>query len=169
MQPGDVFSLDNDAIVDMENKGFSVVWVEVPDKDKPKEKVIHRLTPGIEFRITSTGLKGLPVEIRASKMDAASGKAIRGRPRRFPPAIVARLLGETWTPSAPTPDTKADDLSAPTAVASSIQASTDATPTVDEIPEVEEVEESTEDKEARAARIANLLGLGGDQSTTADW
>ena len=79
MQPGDIFSLDNDAIVDLENTGkFSVVW-------KDKQKNTHRLQPGTRFRITSDGLKGLPVEVRASKIDESTGKATRGRPRRFPP------------------------------------------------------------------------------------
>lgn len=167
MEPGDIFSIDNDAIVDMENAEFSVMWAETPDKNKKKEKIWHRLTPGTQFRITKTGLEGLPVEVRASKIDSVTGKCSRGRPRRFPAGVVYRLLGEeepepaaTITPAVydPTNDPEgakvADDYLA-------------AQPESEPEPEVEE--QSEEDREAREARVQQLLGLVGDENDKEDW
>jgi len=87
MKPGDIFRLDNDAIVEMENQEFSVIW-----RDKQKNE--HRLAVGAQFRITREGLLGLPVEVRASKINPTTGKCGRGRPRRFPAAEIYRLFGE---------------------------------------------------------------------------
>ena len=113
MQPGDIFHIDSDAILDMENEEFSVVW-----RDKAKNE--HRLAVGTQFRVAKTLAKDLPVEVRASKIDPTTGKCSRGRPRRFPAAVVYRLLGETApdpsTLVAPTPTTPVATQVAPSDV-----------------------------------------------------
>ena len=159
MQPGDIFKIDNDGIIEMENQEFSVVW-----RDKAKNE--HRLAVDTQFRITKDGLLGLPLEVRASKIDPVTGKCGRGRPRRFPAATVYRIFGEV----APDPST----VVAP-AVANPTNTPVDAkvadkylasqpTPVV----EVEQVEASMEEKEAakeaQRLRVAQALGIMGVDS-----
>jgi hypothetical protein len=163
MQSGDIFSVDNDAILDMENEEFSVVW-----KDKQKNE--HRLQPGTKFRINKAGLVGLPIEVRASKIDPITGKCGRGRPRRFPAAVVYRLLGEV----APDPSVV---LAQPVLNTSDVvdgQTTTDVQAT-DELDGeilvniVEQDEPSEDEIAAQKARVASLLGLLGDDSSDNDW
>ena len=173
MEVGDIFTVDQAAIDEMEKGGYSVVW-------KDKQKNTHPLPVGTQFRITKDGIKGLPVEVRASKIDPVTNKCGKGRPRRFPAGLVYRLLGET----PPAPKAPADDFSvapvAPTAptVSKSVQrrlavqmkepiVSSDDTP---ETAKVEQVEQSSaEDDAARQSRVEELLGLLPDKGTDNDW
>lgn len=154
MQAGDIFTLTDDAVDRMENwkpEPFSVVW-----KDKAKQE--HRLADGTQFRITTKGLKGMPVEVRASKIDESTGKATKGRPRRFPASLVAELLGEDFDGGTPDTTDDASDLSA------------DSQTPQAAVTEYDSGEESQEDAEAR---VNELLGLDsvsvGDDSTVNDW
>ena len=161
MQPGDIFKIDNDGIVEMENQEFSVVW-----RDKQKNE--HRLEDGTQFRITKDGLLGLPLEVRASKIDSATGKCGRGRPRRFPADVIYRIFGETPPdPSvavAPAVYNKtADPVGAKVA---------DDYISSQPIVEAEQIEATAEEKaaekEARRARVAAALGLLDDGSGLPD-
>jgi len=157
MQPGDIFKLDDDAILDMENEEFSVVW-----KDKAKNE--HRLEAGAQFRITTKdGISGLPIEVRASKINPVTGKCGRGRPRRFPAAVVYRLLGET----APDPTT----LVVPAVTADMVVPTVVQTLQDEVVALAEEVvdEPSEEELEAQRARVASLIGLIDDNGDDNDW
>ena len=172
MQSGDIFRLDDDAIVDMENQEFSVIW-----KDKQKNE--HRLEPGTQFRITRDGLSGLPVEVRASKINPDTGKCGRGRPRRFPASVVARLLGADLaaaTASVTQPKPVPAQVTSPTQPSqntpNSVSSNSDdadfvAQSEVSE-PEVDAEEQAKIDAE-RKARVASLLGLVGSEDTNDDW
>lgn len=163
MQSGDIFRLDNDAIVDMENQEFSVVW-----KDKQKNE--HRLEPGTQFRITRDGLSGLPVEVRASKINPDTGKCSRGRPRRFPAIVVARLLGADLT-AITQAQSKTSAAEATQDTPNSVSTSSDddfvSQSEVSE-PEVDAEEQAKIDAE-RKARVASLLGLVDSDDTEDDW
>jgi hypothetical protein len=162
MQAGDVFTLDQEALDEMEKNEYSVIW-------KDKSKNIYPLPVGTQFRITTKGLTALPVEVRAAKIDPVTNKCGKGRPRRFPAGAIYRLLGET----APDPaDYSAPpvDAPAPAPVASTVE--TPLTPVyealvVDKQPSGPQRTE--EEREAAEARVAGLLGKLDDNTSSSDW
>lgn len=136
MQSGDIFELTAKSISDMETDGkFSTQWAV----GKGDNRVMHKLQPGMKFRITTKGIKKLPVEVSAGRLDPVTGKGIKGRPRRFPAAVVAELLGESAPVVAPTVDDDDTDLST---------VSTEPDDTVE-----------ANDDEENEAHVRNMLGL----------
>lgn len=151
MQVGDIFTIDDNAIAELEKAGQSVEWAV----GKGKDKKMFRLKTGMQFRIAKDGTKLLPTEVRASRLDSDSGKAIRGRPRKFPGQIVADLLGESL-----------DDLSAapvaspaaPAVVTSVVNAQTAADDSNDVEPIIE-TEQSDEERAASEEKVKAIFGM----------
>lgn len=143
MQAGDIFTLDHDAIIEMENNGYSVSY--------KKDGETLRLEPSMQFRVTAKGIKFLPNEVRASTIDPVTGKARKGRTRRFPAVEVYRLLGET--PPVVTQPAN-DDVGADS---STEDESDQANAVVSQSPTPAPVL-SDEENERIAARAAELLG-----------
>lgn len=102
MEAGQVFKIDAEAAKDLGNDDLE----------------------GREYAITKTRGNITDVEVRASQFK--DGKPSRGRPRRFPRSVVARLLGETSDPSLQAVEEAADVA-------------------VDDEPTVEELEEKAEE------------------------
>lgn len=82
MKSGDVFTIDDQAIDEVAK--FTKV---------PVTQVRSKLTNGDTFSIAKNEQCGSEV-VRASRW--VDGKPTKGRPRRFPAATIARLLGETY-------------------------------------------------------------------------
>jgi hypothetical protein len=167
MQVGDIFTINDAAIAALEKAGHSVEWA-VGQKENKK---MFSLQSGMQFRIARNGLKLMPTELRASRLDSVSGKAIRGRPRKFPGNIVADLMGESLAQfsGAPVASQTTNAVAAATTGASSAvvngQTSTDQPPlgTVD-------IEEQTEEeKRISQEKVEALFGAIGDDSTDDDW
>jgi hypothetical protein len=78
-----IFTLDEDAIKVLEDSDFNLTV-------KPKSGEPYELGAGTEFAIVSRD----KLEVRATMIDPTTNKPKRGRPRRFPSALVTRLLGE---------------------------------------------------------------------------
>jgi hypothetical protein len=87
MKSGDTFTLDVQSLDELAAFGKTSV-----------ADLTTKINVGDTFSIAKTELCGGEV-IRASKWD--DGKPKRGRPRRFPRAVVLRLLGETEEDGAP--------------------------------------------------------------------
>jgi len=81
MKSGDTFTLDSQALDELATFGKTTV-----------SELTKKIEVGDTFSIAKTELCGGEI-IRASKWK--DGKPTRGRPRRFPRAVVLRLLGET--------------------------------------------------------------------------
>lgn len=79
MEVGQVFKIDAQTAKDLDNMDLE----------------------GIEYSIVKSRGSITDVDVRASKWE--DGKPKRGRPRRFPRAVVARLLGEMNDPSLQAP------------------------------------------------------------------
>jgi hypothetical protein len=128
MQQYDVFTLDQSAIDELK---------------------LENVQSGQQYRITQP-VNG--VEVRASRV-GADNKPQKGRPRSFPVALVARLLGQPVpTPAAPAPAAEETEEAAETTVA--------ACPVLS----AEEREEAAARNKATVARVT-----GGDTPTTLDW
>lgn len=82
MKSGDVFTLDAQAIQEV------ATFTKVPVKE-----VQQKLSVGDTYSIAKSD-KGTGDVVRGSRW--ADGKPKKGRPRRFPRATVARLLGEDY-------------------------------------------------------------------------
>lgn len=80
-----IFTLDEDAVETLKEAKFNLVV-------KPKGKPEYSLGVGTQFAVVQRD--GL--EVRATMIDQDTGKPKRGRPRRFPTALVNRLLGEDF-------------------------------------------------------------------------
>jgi hypothetical protein len=81
MKSGDTFVLDSQSLDELAKFGRTTV-----------AELSTKIAAGDTFSIAKTELCGGEI-IRASKWE--NGKPKRGRPRRFPRAVVLRLLGET--------------------------------------------------------------------------
>lgn len=81
MKSGDTFVLDSQSLDELAKFGRTTV-----------AELSKKIGVGDTFSVAKTELCGGEI-IRASKWE--DGKPKRGRPRRFPRAVVLRLLGET--------------------------------------------------------------------------
>lgn len=96
-----IFTLDEDAVKTLKDSDFNLTV-------KPKGKPEYTLGVGTQFAVVSRD----KVEVRATMIDAETGKPKRGRPRRFPLALVTRLLGEDNSSEA-VEDTDTDEAESP--------------------------------------------------------
>jgi len=138
MKLNDVFTVDQDTIDELK------LTCKLKDVEQP-------VTAGQQYRISQPPNS---VEVRASRV--VDGKPQKGRPRRFPTAVVARLMGVP-VPTNPAP--VADEE--PTT-------EVEATPTEPETlaPETPVVSSKTpEEQEKSAAELARAVGLPSDDNS----
>jgi hypothetical protein len=132
MQANDIFTLDQAAIDELKLEGVS---------------------PGQQYRITQ---EPNSVEIRGSKV-GADGKPQKGRPRRFPATLVARLMGQPVPTAAPVVADTATATETATATATA-EATQEAAPA-----------EAVDDAAAQEKREALARALNPSGTTTEDW
>lgn len=155
-----IFTLDEDAVKVLEDSDFNLTV-------KPKGAPEYTLGAGTQFALISRD----SLEARATMIDPDTGKPKRGRPRRFPASLVARLLGESsdnasGVENAPAAATEAETNDEAVVVASATVGFVDKAEDVEV--EVEFEEQTEEEKEAQEARVASLFNAVGDEKAPSD-
>ena len=137
MKLNDVFTVDQATIDELK------LTCKLKDVEQP-------VTAGQQYRISQPPNS---VEVRASRV--VDGKPQKGRPRRFPTAVVARLMGVP-VPTTPAPVSDEDATIEGDAPTAEPEALTPETPVASKTPE---------EQEKSAAELSRAIGLPADDNS----